>query len=367
MIWILGGRKNMFKDLSGGRATNFGWQHDARFYHNQSHITVFDNHVQDTDPCGEEGCQSRGLHLELDMVDMTARVVQELFHPQRVNTGAMGGLQSLPNGNKLIGWGYNPSFVEFAPDGTPVMDVQRGKIGVGFQNDMFAYRVKKFNWVGHPTWPPSIAIDSPSGSTADGIVYLSWNGATEVATWAVVRFPCLSLLPCSCQYVYFPFLFLTSPPLLFHLPSKLTTIPVQLASDKPNDIKRDGIILAQSNRTGFETTIRLGRTTAKYYRFIGAAALAADGTVLGSTAVMDMATSGPVILGSGISTILAPRPPTLQIALGVSMAILGILLGWRSYRMRALLAGLFWRMRYTKVRTEEPLMPVRNSDMSLPL
>lgn len=184
-IWTLAGKRNQFEDLSNGTATNFGWQHDARFYHNQSHITMFDNHGEATGLC-EGKCKSRGLHLEIDTVNMTARVVHEYFHPESINSGAMGGLQQLESGNVMIGWGHSPGFVEYKSDGTPVMDIQRGKIGVESLADMFAYRVYKHQWQGKPSWPPSAAVDAPSRTTSNATVYLSWNGATDVKSWAVV-------------------------------------------------------------------------------------------------------------------------------------------------------------------------------------
>lgn len=185
-IWILGGKNNQFKDLSEGRATNFKWQHDAKFYMNQSHITMFDNHGEGTGFCEPGKCGTRGLHLEINTDNMSARIVHEFFHPEFIKSGAMGGFSTLDSGNVIVGWGYNPGFVEYKPDGTPVMDVQRGKLGVGFLSDMFAYRVHKSDWTGRPTWPPSAAVSAPHKTAENATVWLSWNGATDIATWAVV-------------------------------------------------------------------------------------------------------------------------------------------------------------------------------------
>lgn len=186
-IWVLGGKNNQFADLSGGNATNFSWQHDARFYKDQTQITMFDNHGEHSGPCKESGCLTRGLHLKIDPDAMTAEVVQSYYHPEKINSGAMGGMQTLESGNVMIGWGYNPSFVEYKPDGTPVLDAQRGMIGKGFLDHMFAYRVNKHHWTGRPNWKPSIAVDHPQGTTKEAKAFVSWNGATEVASWAIVR------------------------------------------------------------------------------------------------------------------------------------------------------------------------------------
>lgn len=44
-IWQVGGHNNDFIDISGGNATNFGFQHHARFVdHNMTEVTFFDNY-----------------------------------------------------------------------------------------------------------------------------------------------------------------------------------------------------------------------------------------------------------------------------------------------------------------------------------
>ncbi|KAM5376294.1 hypothetical protein ACJZ2D_005665 [Fusarium nematophilum] len=265
-IWILGGRRNQFRDLSGGRATNFGWQHDARFYKNQSHITMFDNHAEHTGRC-DGPCKSRGLHLAINTTDMTVRVVQEYFHPSGIDSGAMGGMQTLENGNVIVGWGYTPSFVEYAPNGTVVMEAHRGKIGQGFQADMFAYRAHKGNWTGRPPWLPSAAVDAPHRTTENATVFLSWNGATDIASWAV------------------------------------------LASPYANHVNGFDNIVALANKTGFETEIFLGNRSS--CRYLGAAALNKDGDILGSTFVIDMATGQPALMPSNIRDIW-PEPEPLM-------------------------------------------------------
>ncbi|KAI9166521.1 hypothetical protein HJFPF1_02628 [Paramyrothecium foliicola] len=264
-IWVLGGKRNQFHDLSDGKATNIGWQHDARFFQDdETQITLFDNHGQSTGPCEHDKCKTRGLHLQIDPEAMTARVVQEYFHPQGIDSGAMGGFQTLENGNAMVGWGYNPGFVEFRPDGTPVLDVQRGRLGKEL-GDMFAYRVSKGRWTGRPTWPPSLAIDAPEQSTMNATIYVSWNGATDVAEWAI------------------------------------------LGSDNATAINGHENFIASANRTGFETEIYLGINST--HRYIGAAALTADGDIIGSSYVFDMENGMPVIMPSDITSVYPPSSP----------------------------------------------------------
>ncbi|KAI5465323.1 ASST-domain-containing protein [Mariannaea sp. PMI_226] len=295
VIWALGGARNQFLDLSDGRATNIGWQHDARFYHNQSHITMFDNHGEKTGPCDAiYGCKTRGLHLEIDTQAMTARVIQEYFHPAKINSGAMGGMSQLDNGNFLLGWGYNPGFVEYTPDGTVAMDVQRG-VFASFQADMFAYRVDKGNWIGRPPWLPSVAIDAPYRTTENAIIWLSWNGATDIAQWIV------------------------------------------LAARYTNLLDSHESVIAIANRTGFETKVELGNATG--YPFMAAVAVSKDGTILGSSFVIDMATGQPCLMPSNVNSVW----PETELPMRKS-----VLFGMSACATLAIstLARWLWRRRY---------------------
>ncbi|PTB59145.1 hypothetical protein M431DRAFT_544402 [Trichoderma harzianum CBS 226.95] len=269
-IWILGGRQNQFTDLSNGAATNISWQHDARIIPSynitdETHITLFDNHGEYSGPC-QGKCQTRALRIAVNQVLRTARVVSEFFHPENIDSGAMGGYQTLDSGNIMTGWGYYPGFVEYTSDGTPVMDFQRGAIGGEPLPDMFAYRVNKGDWKGNPSWPPSVAADAPNNSTLNATVYVSWNGATEVASWAI------------------------------------------FASNDHSSINSHTNLIAESPRDGFETAISLSsqNTTRRY---VGAAAVSSSGDVLGSTIVIDLQNGGkPATVESGIITLKPPSP-----------------------------------------------------------
>ncbi|KAL6867039.1 ASST domain-containing protein [Trichoderma novae-zelandiae] len=277
-LWILGGKQNQFTDLSGGAATNFSWQHDARIVasppgeERETHITLFDNHGEASGPCAPDApCASRALRIAVDPDLRTARLVSQFFHPEHVNSGAMGGYQTLGNGNIMTAWGYSPSFVEYAPDGTPVLDVQRGAIGGEEATpDMFAYRVHKGEWAGRPSWPPSIAADAPDNNTHDATIYVSWNGATQVSSWAI------------------------------------------FASDDHKTISNHTNLLTRSPRQGFETVIPLPRTNkSTTRRYVAAAAVSSSGDVLGSTIVLDLQDGGkPVTLTSDIISLEPPSVPS---------------------------------------------------------
>ncbi|RYP49922.1 hypothetical protein DL768_004458 [Monosporascus sp. mg162] len=186
-IWQVGGMNNMFEDLSDGKATNFAYQHHARFVdesytvdHSSAEITFYNNqvmHPSSQSPGCEKDC-SRGMRIALDFDAMTVRLVHEFYHPRSVQAWAQGGYHSLPNGNALIGWGTVPAVTEFTPSGEVAMDIQFGPWSDAWDGLATSYRVYKSNFRAQPPWPPSIAA-------FDSVIYVSWNGATEVVSWAV--------------------------------------------------------------------------------------------------------------------------------------------------------------------------------------
>ncbi|KAI1824250.1 Arylsulfotransferase-domain-containing protein [Xylaria intraflava] len=180
-IWQVGGVNNSFKDTSEGLATNFAFQHDARFTDDsETEITLFDNHAMHvTSPTA--GCTqdcTRAIRIALDFDAMEVRLVSQYYHPQSVQAWAQGGYQLLSNGNALVGWGVVPAISEFDAAGNVVMDIQLCPWNTTEAGGAPIYRAYKFDWVGKPLWQPSSAF-------VDGIVYVSWNGATEVAFWAL--------------------------------------------------------------------------------------------------------------------------------------------------------------------------------------
>lgn len=191
-IWQLGGQRNSFLDLSDGRATNFAYQHHARFVDDSyTELTFYDNHAMHPSsptPGCEVDC-SRGVRVRLDFDAMTAELVHELYHPVGVQAWAQGGYQSLPGGGALISWGTVPALTEFTAAGEVVMDIQLGPWFGAQEGEVNTYRVYKTNWVAQPRWRPEIAV-------VGSVVYVSWNGATDVASWSLVSTANHSVLSC---------------------------------------------------------------------------------------------------------------------------------------------------------------------------
>ncbi|XTI86082.1 hypothetical protein V2W45_1466864 [Cenococcum geophilum] len=149
VIWVLGGRRNEFIYLSEGRATDFAYQHVARWHDNYTSISLFNNSAQA--PNQEENAQfSRAMKVAIDTKNMTATLSQ-------------GSMQILPNGDVPVGYGYDAAFTEFAPNGVMLCDTHLG---------LPSYRVMKFNWTGHPTTKPSLVI-------VDDVAYVSWNESSD--------------------------------------------------------------------------------------------------------------------------------------------------------------------------------------------
>ena len=85
----------------------------------------------------------------------------------------MGNAQVLPNGNVVVGWGALPYVTEFRPGGGVHFDA---RLPAGGQN----YRAFRLPWLGHPREKPRLVARTVSGRRR---LFVSWNGATEVAAW----------------------------------------------------------------------------------------------------------------------------------------------------------------------------------------
>jgi len=168
LVWRLNGKRSFF---NMGPGTHFYWQHHVREF-SGNRITVFDNGAN---PPKEK--QSRAIILKVDSAQRHVGLQQAYVHPGEVLlAGAMGSAQLLEDGRMFVGWGTEPHFSEFAPDGRLLLD---GDITVGDAS----YRAFTQAWSGHPTEPPAAAARHRSGGGA--VVYASWNGATDVAGWRV--------------------------------------------------------------------------------------------------------------------------------------------------------------------------------------
>ena len=232
-VWTLGGKRSSFSIPSNAR---FSWQHDVELVPGDE-ITLFDDACCKELPGGKfakPNGQSRGLVLHVDASSHRASLAAVYAHrPPRVSY-FLGSMAVIPGGKALVGWGSNPFFSEYSSSGKLLLDAQ-------WPGKDQSYRAEYSpSWVGDPSYPPSGALRTSRGRTT---VYASWNGATQVAGWAVFAGPSSSRLS----------------------------------------------RVASKTRTGFETRILL---PSKNYSVVDLRAVDATGHVLGSKALKGKVGSG---------------------------------------------------------------------------
>lgn len=176
-LWVLGGQYNEFKDLSDGKATDFKWQHDARWVSEEDGtLTLFDN--SEAGVLHIDAPYSTARMIKLDVANRTATLLGSYVSLQQIRTPSQGSVQVLPDsGNIFVGWGHSPAYSEYSPNGTLVCETHFGASWYDFWGRVVSYRAQKSaNWVGSPEYPPAVKIQNSQ-------LFVSWNGATEVETW----------------------------------------------------------------------------------------------------------------------------------------------------------------------------------------
>jgi hypothetical protein len=167
--WRLGGEHSNFKL---GPGTRTYWQHDAEWQPGGL-ISVFDN---GSDPPKEK--QSRGLLLDPDLATHTVTLVKQFVNPTKtLLASSQGDMLTLPGGDWLMGYGGLPNFTEYNSSGQVLLD---GTLGKNVQD----FRTYLYPWSGRAPGAPAVVATPGGGGTI--AVSVSWNGATEVASWQVL-------------------------------------------------------------------------------------------------------------------------------------------------------------------------------------
>ncbi len=218
IIWRLGGKQSSF---AMGPSSRPAWQHDVR-EESDGTISFFDNGATP-----KVHPQSRVIVLRLDPHNMTATLVSSFHHPTPLLAASQGDFQPQPDGNWMVGWGQEPYFSEFSPQGQVLFDAHLPALYQSFT-------ALKFPWNGNPTEPPRIAVRA--GAHGGLVLYATWNGATALTAWRLLGG--------------------ASPGAL---------APVSIVS-----------------RSGFETAIAVSSAP----RYVAAQALGAEGQVLGTSATL---------------------------------------------------------------------------------
>jgi len=246
IIWILGGKRNAFSDVSDGLATKFANQHDARMLplstfpvlmHDEIHkrglwdgektrdgttsqlVTLFDNSAEDgryTDTIShgllleitypavsnnddltspnhtgdlirrEEETRDLGTESAADSTASSAytvRLVQSYDHPQNVISSSQGSFQALPTTENT-----DPKVL--IGYGFNALWTEYAADGSVICDTHFATNyswergdVQSYRVFKFP-WVGQ-PIDPPTAVLGDESVIVSWNGATEVKTWVL--------------------------------------------------------------------------------------------------------------------------------------------------------------------------------------
>lgn len=186
-IYLVSGIDGTIKWRLGGQETDFDQdfkfskQHDARVLEqngNRYVISLFNNASDDK---GDDEDVSSVLVVELNMSasPKTARLIRRYDRPDHRLSRLRGSAQKLPNGNIFVSWSDDGYISEFSSEGTNLMEARF--MTTGFYN----YRAYKYEFTGRPAQPPAV-FGSVAGSERNKpstTIYVSWNGATDVASW----------------------------------------------------------------------------------------------------------------------------------------------------------------------------------------
>jgi hypothetical protein len=99
-------------------------------------------------------------------------------HSPPVSAGMQGNVQTLPNGNVMIGWGVQPYIDEYSADGQLLF-------GASVAAPSQSYRAFRETWSAQPASKPALTVE-PGTASDSWLAYVSWNGATQVAGWRVL-------------------------------------------------------------------------------------------------------------------------------------------------------------------------------------
>ncbi|HKP90090.1 MAG TPA: arylsulfotransferase family protein [Thermoleophilaceae bacterium] len=172
VLWKLGGKDSDYKLSNGAK---FVSQHDIR-RDNAGRVTVFDNGSPPS-----TGRTARGIALNVNEDDNKVTLKRAFRRKPEFESPSQGNVQPLPNGNYMIGWGGDvPFFTEFTPSGDVALD------GNFVPETVDTYRTWHMPWTAQPSKGPDVVAEASGGETD---IFVSWNGATEVARWRVKSGP----------------------------------------------------------------------------------------------------------------------------------------------------------------------------------
>ncbi|KAJ6611292.1 ASST-domain-containing protein [Mycena sp. CBHHK59/15] len=237
IVWRLGGKRSDFTALDN--ESDFHWQHHVRWRTTGSQISVFDDAaaalaINDTLTVVVSEPVASGKYLNVDQTAMTVSLDKKFLpSPIMSYSEAEGSVEPYGN-NVLIGYGSNPwvqaaDFQSTEVIFSAVIGPNNASLWQGGINNYRVFQTSTLQFTGHPAQPPNVSVVGDD-------VYVSWNGATHVVSYDLLTGADAS-----------------------NVSTKVTNVP----------------------KSGFETKIRAAGSEA----FVSVAALAANGTTLGTSAV----------------------------------------------------------------------------------
>jgi hypothetical protein len=170
VIWQIGGK--------GDAKLPEPWcyQHDVTPLGNDEYSVFDDGGFGTSCVPGSSRHPARALIIKVDPSKHPAgvKLIRAYTHKPSIQSGYLGGVQRLADGNVLVDYGDMPEVTEYSPGGRKLMDVTISSA---------SYRAYRFPWDGQPLTPPAAAAQLQPTSTQ---VWASWNGSTEVASWQVL-------------------------------------------------------------------------------------------------------------------------------------------------------------------------------------
>lgn len=184
-LWRMGGKGGDIEFESDDFV--FTKQHGVRYVSTTADETIFsilDNAWEgELAPSAEH---SSGMIISVNNVTKTGRLLKRYPHPSGAIAPSQGSLQLLPNKNVFIAWGSQPQFSEFTEDGNLLLHASYANATIDEEEPYsYSYRVLKSPWTGKPTWSPKLVAytHSCNSGTSRLKAWVSWNGATEVASY----------------------------------------------------------------------------------------------------------------------------------------------------------------------------------------
>jgi hypothetical protein len=154
----------------GGKRSDFTIAADAHFAWQHDARRQTDGSITLFD---NDNSASRALVLNVDDARRRVTLRRAYTRPGRSWSDSQGNVQVLPNGNVFVGWGAQPYVSEFTAGGDLIFDARLGA-------HYISYRAFRQPWTGEAPGTPVVAAQRTSTDTN---VYVSWNGDSSVTRW----------------------------------------------------------------------------------------------------------------------------------------------------------------------------------------